>query len=240
MALKLRLQTPPFHLSSLSLEAEPQVPLTLTNIRRSGDISELQQKFSAVIKRVVGENTSCPSSPSASSTPSFSLSSPSSSSSPSSPPSSSPTSLSPSSLEETPPPPPDDDDDDDDVHSNYGEEEEEEEEETTLPLDPNTTTINPIEPTLSISISSPSPSPSPSSYASLASLNPYVLDAEDLARRLSLLLLLPLSPEPPREDRHGRDRARLARQLDRAHASVKAEECAALQILRRQTAASLA
>ncbi|KAI8949793.1 hypothetical protein F4801DRAFT_385478 [Xylaria longipes] len=199
MTLKLKLQTPPFFLSDLDLEAEPQAPFTLPHTHRSGDVSELQEELSAVIKRVVGESTSCSSSPL----------SPSSSPSPSYPSSSSP--LPPSSPDETPPLD-NDDDDDDDVHSNYGDKED--------------TTINPPEPTepnLSIS--------SPSSYVSLASSNPYVLDAEDLACRLSLI-----SPGPSvREDQHSQDRARLLRQLDRAHASVKAEECAVLRVLRWQT-----
>ncbi|GAW15548.1 hypothetical protein ANO14919_049620 [Xylariales sp. No.14919] len=77
---------------------------------------------------------------------------------------------------------------------------------------------------------------SPSSYTSLASLNPYSVAPEDLAQHLS-----PSSPSPPgaergtREDRHKQEEARLAQQLDRAHAAVVAEEDAALRVLRQQT-----
>ncbi|KAI1750493.1 hypothetical protein F4782DRAFT_548617 [Xylaria castorea] len=203
MAPKLKLQIPPFHLSTLNPEAKLQVPLTLTRAHRSHNRSELQQKLSVIIKRVIGEDTSySPPSLSSSSSSLSPLSSPSSFSSSSS--------LSLSSLDKPPP-------QDDDTHSNYGDED------TTL-QDSNPT--NPSEPTES----TPSIS-SPSSYASLASLNPYVLEAGDLARQLSLISSGPSA----RENRHDQDRARLARQLDRAHASVKAEERSALRVLRRKT-----
>ncbi|TGJ79247.1 hypothetical protein E0Z10_g9517 [Xylaria hypoxylon] len=110
--------------------------------------------------------------------------------------------------------PPSSGDEDEDVSSDYGEDE---------PTIHHTSTYEP-------SISSPS------SYTSLASLNPYSIDSEDLARHLSLL-----SPSlsgmkiRPREDRQKQDEAQLARQLDHAHAAVVAEECVALRVLRQQT-----
>lgn len=111
---------------------------------------------------------------------------------------------------------------DDSDDSDYGEEEEEEEADTRRKH---------REP-----LASPSSLSSASSYISLASLNPYVVDAEDLAQHLSLL-----SPSPVGvgvgveiQDRHEQDSARLARQLDHAHAAVVAEESAALRVLRQQ------
>ncbi|TRX90928.1 hypothetical protein FHL15_008133 [Xylaria flabelliformis] len=80
---------------------------------------------------------------------------------------------------------------------------------------------------------SPPSIPSQRSYASHMYTNTYVLDVEDLERRLSLLS----SSEHPssREDRrHDREKARLARQRDQAYASVEAEESAALEALRQQ------
>ncbi|KAI3317389.1 hypothetical protein HD806DRAFT_372342 [Xylariaceae sp. AK1471] len=73
---------------------------------------------------------------------------------------------------------------------------------------------------------------SPSSYRDLASLNPYTLalDTQDLERRISIL-----SPSSREEDKHKEDMARLAGQLDRAHAAIMAEEAAALRALRDQT-----
>ncbi|KAI0858047.1 hypothetical protein F4860DRAFT_517265 [Xylaria cubensis] len=72
--------------------------------------------------------------------------------------------------------------------------------------------------------------PSQRSYASAMYTNTYVLDAEDLTRRLSLL-------EPSsREHRHDKEKARRARELNRAHAFAKFEEAAALEALRQQLA----
>ncbi len=81
-------------------------------------------------------------------------------------------------------------------------------------------------------LASPSSLSSASSYISLASLNPYVVDAEDLAQHLSLLS--PSLAGAEIQDRHEQDSARLARQLDHAHAAVVAEESAALRVLRQQ------
>ncbi|KAI0487727.1 hypothetical protein F4859DRAFT_525794 [Xylaria cf. heliscus] len=111
----------------------------------------------------------------------------------------------------------------DDMHSNYDEAEAEVEaegKEAATPQDPNTTSL---------------PISSPSSYAGLASLNPYHLDAEDLSRRLSLIPTEP--PASAHEDRriHSEDSARLARELDRAYAAVQAEEAAAMRALQLQT-----
>ncbi|KAH8163052.1 hypothetical protein CIB48_g5177 [Xylaria polymorpha] len=207
MSLKLKPQTPVSYPSSRDLEAESQALLTFTRTHSSNNMSELQEKFGAIMKRVIGE------------TPSF-LSSLSSFSSSSSSSSSSPFVYSPTSLSfslwvspcETPRL-------NDDIHSNYGDDEAggEDEHDKTLPGPKATELTEKL--TLSIS--------SPSSYASLASLNPYTLDADDLAHRLSLITAEPFA----REDR---DKERLARQLDHAHESVKAEESAALQVLQQQ------
>ncbi|KAI0542801.1 hypothetical protein GGR58DRAFT_522878 [Xylaria digitata] len=72
----------------------------------------------------------------------------------------------------------------------------------------------------------------PSSYTSLASLNPYSIAPEDVGEHLALF---PPPPSSGQGDKHAQDEAWLARQLDRAHAAVVAEEDAALQALRQQT-----
>jgi hypothetical protein len=110
------------------------------------------------------------------------------------------------------------DDDDDDVCSEYGgeckNENNEDALETTMPDEALLGTIS-----------------SPSSYIDLALLNPYGgIDTENLTRSLSLLPKERTGKEDGQQDL----RTRLASQLDRAHATILAEESAALQALRQQ------
>ncbi|KAI1419758.1 hypothetical protein F5Y12DRAFT_195307 [Xylaria sp. FL1777] len=193
MAPKLRIQTPPFHPSSLNKPSSRSrgprpPPLTLTRQQHPDTTSELQRKLNAVVKRVIGDSASSSSSSSSS--------------------------LQDSAANAN---------DDDDI-SDYGDEEEEAEA-ARIPAH-----TKPLK--------SPSSISTPSSYTSLASLNPYSINTEDLGQHLSLFS--PSSVGAEAEDRHSRDSARLARQLDRAHAAVVEEECAALRVLRRQARFSFA
>lgn len=77
-------------------------------------------------------------------------------------------------------------------------------------------------------------SPAASSYDDLASLNPYIVDIKAL-NRPRITLHAPTEVElRVREDRHREDLARLAWELDSAHAAIVREEFAALQALKRQ------
>jgi hypothetical protein len=88
---------------------------------------------------------------------------------------------------------------------------------------------------------------SPSSYIDLASENPYTLthdaaeDANPPPHTVVLSHSLSPSPSPSslslegEEDKHQRDAARLAWQLDRAYAAIVAEEVVALRALRERT-----
>ncbi|KAI1350573.1 hypothetical protein F5Y01DRAFT_146354 [Xylaria sp. FL0043] len=191
--------------------------VTLIPNRRGDDASELQRKLNIVIRRVTGIF------------PRSTISSYSSSSSNSS-----------RNL-------PTSDDADDDDTSDYGEDEEDENEEYQI--------SHPGRP-----MTSPSSSTSTQdSYTSLASLNPYSINTEDLpllspgkgaegeaeagaeaevGERAEEEIEVEGGGEVEaemREDRHKRDSALLAQQLDSAHAAVVEEEDAALRALRRQT-----
>ncbi|KAI1279016.1 hypothetical protein F5Y07DRAFT_397515 [Xylaria sp. FL0933] len=193
--------------------------VTLIPNRHRDDASELQRKLNIIIRRVTGIF------------PRSAISSYSSSSSNSS-----------RSL------PPSDEDADDDT-SDYGEEDEEDENEEYQISHP----VRPM-------TSSSSSTSTQDSYTSLASLNPYSINTEDLPF-LSTGEGLETKAEGEgeaeaeakveveggievegreveaemREDRHKRDSALLAQQLDSAHAAVVEEEGAALRALRRQT-----
>ncbi|KAI0808790.1 hypothetical protein GGR55DRAFT_185116 [Xylaria sp. FL0064] len=210
MAPDLRLQTAPLDSQGGSptlwkSHTPHSYAVTLIPNRRGDGASKLQRKLNVIIKRVTGIF------------PRSTISSYSSSSN--------------SSWNL----PPSDDDADDDT-SDYGEDEEDEKKEYQT-----SHFINPI-------TSNSSSISTQNSYTSLASLNPYSTNTEDLP---------PLSPQvgteaeaegeevglyvetergiKMREDRHKRDSALLAQQLDSAHAAVVEEEGAALRALRRQT-----
>jgi hypothetical protein len=72
------------------------------------------------------------------------------------------------------------------------------------------------------------------SYADIASLNPYIDDVKAL--NWSRIAFYPPTEEElrVREDRHREDLARLAWELDNAHAAIVREQFAALQALKRQ------
>ncbi|KAI0424735.1 hypothetical protein F5Y09DRAFT_323591 [Xylaria sp. FL1042] len=122
--------------------------------------------------------------------------------------------------------------DDDDYLSDYGEDEEDEKEAGQIPR-----------PRAPSSCSSPL---TPDSYASLASLNPYSTNAEDIAMYSPLLCPrvevegeleaeLEAEREKERENRDKWNLAVLEQQLDQMHADVLEEQGAALRALKQQT-----
>ena len=243
MAPKLRLKTPPFY----TLEGEGELFPSLHVLQQQGPRrtrakSELQRKFSAVVRRLIGA-------PSHSHTHSHPHTythihdisrqiPPRNNNNALLPPS--PLSLDPSYI------------DDDDDCSNYGDFENHEDEEkyTALQRTESITSITSI--TSTTSLSSSSLSSAASSYTSLASLNPYVVDAADLGALLTPSFspsFPPLTPMIAAEDGNTRitgeresesERAEddiqhaLAQQLDSAHAAVVAGEDAALRELQLQ------
>ncbi|KAI0551874.1 hypothetical protein F4679DRAFT_593272 [Xylaria curta] len=182
MASKSQPQTPPSHVPSPDLESGPKVPFTPSPTHHSNpnNTNDLQQKYKALQKKLVGENTFySPSSPSRFFSPSPSSPYPFFSASPHEAPSQ--------------------------EHPNY--------DQWSFLRDPNTTKT-PEPPSI----------PDQCSWASMHFSYPYILDPVDLTRRLSAI-----SPESL--DRDDKQKARLARESDRAHAAVKANEDAALRAL---------
>ncbi|KAI1359370.1 hypothetical protein F5Y08DRAFT_349711 [Xylaria arbuscula] len=220
MTPKLRLKTPPFYTKDLELNrsllrSSPHSSSSAAprRTRHTGVKSELQHRLSVIVRRIIGTSHSHHNIQTSN------------------------TSLPRSSI--TPNTQPTNEDDGDDC-SNYGDFEENGEDYDNVET----------------ALQSPCSLSSASSYSSLASLNPYVVDAADLGALLSPLLPLYPSPSPSPlviegerrgledmdmdlemmgDGKHARDSARLAQQLDTAHAAVVAEEDAALRELRLRT-----
>ncbi|KAI0873265.1 hypothetical protein GGS24DRAFT_402182 [Hypoxylon argillaceum] len=215
MTPPLTIQTPASHPLHTYLPTEPQSPLALTRTSRSGEISDLQRKLGAVMKRVVGEDAIPPasSSPPPPASPAWEITTPNRA----------PTADADGNMIEH-----------HDGGSEYDAVDREGARRQSTPALPHPTR----------NAEARTPISSPGSYEALAALNPYLVDVDDLARRLSAVETP--APAPAGEDERGCRTARpqqlqqkeveqdLESEFDSAYAAVVAGEKAALEALRHQ------